>query len=199
MIVRKNRPHLNDETLERYADRDLRGAKAAAAERHLESCEACRTRLAEWESLFLQMATLPRFAPAPGFADRVMVRVVAAAQPAKARAAWQPVVATWGRRLWPAAAAAATVWTFTVGGALAWVSRRADVGPGELLGWGIVQARDAFWTTLVRVAGAIQLPAVEVDVAGLLAFAAFLSLLALWGARILLRYAVSTTKVRLYA
>lgn len=193
-----NRGHLSDEMLERHADRDLRGAEAVAVERHLHTCAACRSRLAEWESLFLQMAALPQFAPSPAFADRVMARIAAQA-PAQAGAARAPVVLAWARRLWPAAAAAAALWTVAVGGALAWIFRQAELGPVELVRWAVGRLQEGFWTLLVRAAGAVNLPAVEVNLTGLLAFLAFLTLLAFWGARVLVRYATPATKARSYA
>lgn len=190
--------HLSELALERYADRELGLEEARAAQRHLEGCPDCRTRLAEWEGLFLRIASVPALSPAPAFTDRVMARV-AAARAAAPAAAWAPLAVGWARRLWPAAAVGAAIWTASVGGLAAWLTTRVEVGPGELLSWAVARVQDGFWTLLVRVAGAANWPALEVNWAALLVFVAFLTLTALWGARVLVRYATPATKVRTYA
>lgn len=196
----KTHKHLSEKTLERLADRDLRAAEVKAAERHLATCARCRGRLEAWERLFARLAALPQWHPSPGFAQRVMVRIAAA--PARAvapaRAAWTPAL-TWARRLWPAAAAVALFWTASVGGAMAWFTRSSEMGLAEMLAWGVARVQDAFWSGLVRVAGAVNLSGVDLNMGGLLLFVAFLTLFAFWGARVLMRYTTPMRKVRIYA
>lgn len=192
--------HLSEKLLERLVDRDLRAAEAEAAERHLATCVRCRGRLEAWERFFARLGALPELHPAPGFSERVMVRIAAAKAQAMApaRAAWTPALA-WARRLWPVAAAAALFWTATFGGAVAWWTRSSEMGLGDLLTWGVARLQDVFWTGLVRVAGAVNLSAVDLNVGGLVLFVAFLTLFAFWGARVLVRYTTPMTKVRIYA
>lgn len=197
---KRTHPHLSEETLERFVDRDLTGREADAVRRHLVSCADCRTRLTACEALFARMAALPRFAPAPGFPDRVMARIAAAraTEFAAARAAWSPI-AQWVRRLWPLAAGVAVFWTASVGGALAWITRQSEGGLAGWISWTLARLQDAFWTGVVRVAGAVNFGGLDLNVSGLVLFVAFLTLVALWGARVLVRYATPMSKVRTYA
>lgn len=192
--------HLSEKMLERLADRDPRAVEAEAAERHLATCARCRIRLEAWERLFARIAALPELRPAPGFSQRVMARIAAAKAQARApaRAAWAPAL-VWVRRLWPVAAGVAVFWTASVGGAVAWLTRGSKMGLGDLLAWGVGRLQDAFWSGVVRVAGAVNPSAVDLNVSGLVIFVAFLTLLAFWGGRVLVRYTTPMTKVRIYA
>jgi hypothetical protein len=199
--------HLGDEVLEMCADRALAGAERAAAERHLAACPACRARLGEWQALFARLEALPEFAPAPGFADRVIARLRPAAAGAAAGAAraarpwvpWSLAWPHWVRRAWPVAAGAAAVWgaAFTAG--LVWFARRWALGPAEVAGWALGELREAFWTGVVRVAAAFATAGVSPDPRWALATLVALVALALWGARVLYVHALHPRGTSSYA
>lgn len=67
--------HPTAERLGEYAGGHLDESGAAALEGHLAACDACRSTAEEWRVLYARIAALPRFAPAPGFALRVMAGV----------------------------------------------------------------------------------------------------------------------------
>lgn len=73
--------HLSDRTIERLAEGALTAAERTSAEAHLEHCARCATELEGYRALFAALEGLPRFAPAEGFADAVMVRVHVAPEP----------------------------------------------------------------------------------------------------------------------
>ena len=54
--------HLNDETLNEYADEALAPAARAQAEAHLAGCRACSARLASLRTLFAHLEALPDMA-----------------------------------------------------------------------------------------------------------------------------------------
>ncbi|MBI4514089.1 MAG: zf-HC2 domain-containing protein [Gemmatimonadetes bacterium] len=195
--------HLSDELLERYADADLAGAARASADRHLAACPACRARLSEWQSLFLQLSALPQLPPAQGFAERVLSRLVvgaAGAAAAPGKAARRAVrVPGWARRLVPAAAGAGALWTGGVAAALFWLYRRAGATPGGILTWAAGELRDAFWGGIVRVAEVITLSGVGTYAVPLLLLWAIFGAFATWGAWTLYRLAGPTARVRSYA
>lgn len=192
--------HLSDKLLERYADADLAGAARASADGHLAACPACRARLSEWQSLLLQLSTLPQLAPAQEFAERVLSRLVVGAAAAPGKAARRAVrVPAWARRLVPAAAGAGALWTGGVAAALFWLYRRAGATPGEILTWAGGQLREAFWGVIVRVAEVITLSGVGTYAVPLLLLWAIFGAFATWGAWTLYRLAGPTARVRSYA
>jgi anti-sigma factor RsiW len=93
--------HLPAEGLQDYLDGALSGRRSAGAAGHLAACDVCRKELKGWERLFGSMAALGRFAPAAGFAERVMARVRV---PAPAPALWAEAgrrVVGWARGFLP--------------------------------------------------------------------------------------------------
>lgn len=68
-------PHIPGDGLQDHADGVLSGRRAVAARTHLAACEPCREEYRGWERLFSSLGALGRFAPAAGFAERVMARV----------------------------------------------------------------------------------------------------------------------------
>jgi hypothetical protein len=67
--------HPQPETLEMFAGGELPGADGAVVESHLLGCGRCRGEVEEWRHIFHSLAALPAYAPAAGFADRVMAGV----------------------------------------------------------------------------------------------------------------------------
>jgi hypothetical protein len=67
--------HPEAEQLEAFAQSELPAADRVVVESHLVRCTRCQAELDEWRSLFATLASLPAYAPAAGFGDRVMARV----------------------------------------------------------------------------------------------------------------------------
>ncbi|MGH7675693.1 MAG: hypothetical protein ACREMV_10530 [Gemmatimonadales bacterium] len=63
--------HLSTDEIELWAQ----GLLGAARVMHLPDCSLCFAEAERERKLLLAFAQLPRFAPATGFADRVMARV----------------------------------------------------------------------------------------------------------------------------
>lgn len=63
--------HLTTDELELWAE----GLLGAGRTMHLTECSLCHAEAERDRKLFLGLARLPRFAPAAGFADRVMQSV----------------------------------------------------------------------------------------------------------------------------
>ncbi len=63
--------HLTTDEIELWAQGILGAARAL----HLADCSLCRETADRERKIILALVQLPSFAPAPGFADRVMARV----------------------------------------------------------------------------------------------------------------------------
>ena len=63
--------HLTIDEIELWAE----GLLPAAPALHLADCSLCRSEAERERKVILELAQLPRFSPAEGFADRVMARV----------------------------------------------------------------------------------------------------------------------------
>lgn len=70
--VSSARAHLSPALLQDHAEGLLRGRAARQATEHLAVCEGCRTELAAFSAVSLQLGELPRLAPSPGFQERVL-------------------------------------------------------------------------------------------------------------------------------
>jgi anti-sigma factor RsiW len=131
--------HPAPKTLESLAAEDLAASDKAVVESHLVTCDSCRTAVEEWRSLFTVLAELPSYAPAAGFADRVMAGVampVPAAQRAKSWA-WQTArslerLLPRTTRGWAVAAAFLALPVLVVGAVLAWLLSRSYVTGADL-------------------------------------------------------------------
>lgn len=77
--------HPSTQSLEALVEGQLEAADRAVIESHLIGCPRCENRVEEFRSLFHALTSLARFAPVPGFVDRVMARV-RVAQPWHVRA-----------------------------------------------------------------------------------------------------------------
>jgi anti-sigma factor RsiW len=67
--------HPSPERLEALVEGDLPEAERSAIEAHVAACVRCQAEVEEWRTVFAVLASLPRLAPSPGFADRVLARV----------------------------------------------------------------------------------------------------------------------------
>lgn len=67
--------HVPQWTLELYAEDALPPDEREEVRAHVEQCAYCAGELEASRALFASLAQLPRFAPAPEFADAVMARV----------------------------------------------------------------------------------------------------------------------------
>jgi len=131
--------HPESDRLEAYVEGGLPPAERAVLESHLGACARCQAEVEEWRALFGLLASLPRLAPAPGFADRVLAGV-------RVRRPWPARAAALLARLWPrgtrgwALAAAFLAFPVVLGGALAgWLLTRPGVTPWAL--WVFVRDR----------------------------------------------------------
>lgn len=115
--------------------------------RHMEVCEECRDFARAEQQLAARLASLPLFAPAPGFADRVMVAL---------RPAHAPPVPAWrrtrervfaSRRSLALAASVSIAVLGSMGASVAWSLTHQDTmtAMGQWLG---SQAGQALWVTL---------------------------------------------------
>jgi anti-sigma factor RsiW len=67
--------HPTPDRLEAFVEGTLSDGDRAVIESHLLGCSRCESEVEEWQALFAMLSDLPSFAPAPGFADRVMAGV----------------------------------------------------------------------------------------------------------------------------
>lgn len=155
-MINEPMEHLTEALMQDYADGALPETERAAADVHLSACARCRTELQAWQLLFSELAELPRFAPDPGFAERVMAQVRRPAQvPAGARLqarlqAWVrslfPLPAT--GRTWALAAGAVTAPAVAVGGLAWWIFSYPQVTPGTLTTYLLWRARSTLGALL---------------------------------------------------
>jgi hypothetical protein len=119
--------HPSPDNLEAFAEGILRPDDRAVVASHLLACHRCEGVVEDWRSLFHALSALPRFAPAVGFADRVMRRV-RVRQPWHARAG-----AAFGRYLphttrgWALAAAFLALPVLAGGSFAAWLLSKSYV------------------------------------------------------------------------
>ncbi len=131
--------HPTPERLESYVEGALDDAERAVIESHLVTCARCQAEADEWKAVFAALSSLPRFAPSPGFADRVMAGV-------QVRQPWTVRVMDLLRRLvpsgttgWLLATALLALPVVTMGGLLAWLLSRPGITPETL--WLFVRHR----------------------------------------------------------
>lgn len=61
--------------LSAFMDDELDPARKDAVASHLNTCEACRSRLAEWEAVWRALDALPAASPSPAFRGRLAARL----------------------------------------------------------------------------------------------------------------------------
>lgn len=113
--------------LEAFVEGSLDGSERALVESHLLGCARCEGEVEEWRSLFAVLRSLPRFVPAPGFANRVMAHV-RIPEPWHARAS--RAVSRWIPRTtggWAVAAALLAIPVLAGAGMMAWLLSKSYI------------------------------------------------------------------------
>ncbi len=157
--------HPTSERLEAFVEGTLDGADRAIVASHLLACPRCESEVEEWRSLFAMLRSLPRRAPAPGFADRVMVHV-RIPQPWHARASGllsRFVPRTTGG--WAVAAMLLAIPILTGASFMAWLLSKSYITASGL--W--VFATDQFTNLASRAARGVFTGFLETDAAGVIA------------------------------
>ena len=86
--------HPGSERLQDFLDGALPALQVARLAAHLDECEPCASEAEAWRGVYARLGSAQAFAPAAGFADRVMAAVrLPAPVPAEARTNRAPVVA----------------------------------------------------------------------------------------------------------
>lgn len=137
--------HLSARRLQELADGALSRKRAAPAKAHLAACARCEDGLAGWRRLIAALEALPSFAPAAGFADRVMARWREVTEEAADRSRTARARRLWPRspRGWALAGALGGAPVAAVAGAAAFVSTVPQLTAGGLATYLWWQARDA--------------------------------------------------------
>ena len=78
--------HITSEVLSAYLDYELNLPVRRTVERHLESCEECRTHLVAMQGVVRQLSRVERMAPPPALAAQI-----------RRQAQAQPPLTLWGR------------------------------------------------------------------------------------------------------
>lgn len=141
--------HPTPDLLESFVEGALDESDRVVIESHLVTCSRCQSEVDEWRALFTALSSLPRFAPSPGFADRVMAGVTV-------RVPWSVRVMAMLKRLipsgttgWLLATALLALPVVATGGLLAWLLSRPGITPETL--WLFV--RDRLTDGLMSLAG----------------------------------------------
>jgi hypothetical protein len=139
-VVPQPTAHLTDETIEQIADGILAGEALQRAEAHLEGCSTCAVELEASRAFFAALSQLPRFAPAPQFADLVMskVQVTPRASPVFA---WIRHWAPQTRRGWTLLVAALLAPMLPILGFAIWVASNPVLSASSVLQWTVMQGR----------------------------------------------------------
>lgn len=125
--MRERTIHPTAERLEAFVEGSLEASERALVEEHLVACTRCDTEVEEWRSLFSVLSCLPTFAPAPGFAVRVMAHV-RIPEPWHARAS--RMVSRWIPRTtggWAVAAALLALPVLAGASMMAWLLSRSYI------------------------------------------------------------------------
>lgn len=151
--------HPTAERLQGLVEESLDEVVRASVEPHVAACERCRAEVAEIRSLFEALGQLPTFAPAVGFADRVMANVRVREPALAAVNDWLERVAPQTTRGW---AAAAALFALPVVGAtvvVAWLLSQPGVSAQGLWTLGLGLAGDGLSTagqwTMARLADSV--------------------------------------------
>ncbi len=139
--------HLSDMSLEQLAEGSLAESEARAARAHLAICSKCSAELEAFAQLFTILSELPRFAPAPVFADAVMARVRIAPRESRL-ATWLERLTPRNRAGWVLLGLAMLAPAAPVIGLLAWLLFNPLVTPSAVLNWTRIQLEAGSQTAL---------------------------------------------------
>ena len=155
--ARATASHPDGERLQEWLDGRLAARSAARVEAHLAGCAACAGEAAAWSGTFAALHRVERFAPAEGFAERVMAQVRVPA-PAPARVPEWRRALTWARgfvpqtrRAWAAVSGVALTPAVTLGLVLWTVLSHPALTPGALASftwWKASELSAAAWSAL---------------------------------------------------
>jgi anti-sigma factor RsiW len=113
--------HPGSDQLEAYVEGTLDTSDTAVLDSHLLSCARCQGEVEDWRSLFAVLSSMPRLAPTPLFADRVMSRVdLTLPLPARV-AAWLARLVPKSTTGWALAAAMLSLPVITIGAVASWL------------------------------------------------------------------------------
>lgn len=159
--MRDRAQHPTTDSLEAFAEGTLAATEREVVASHLMGCPRCDADVEDWRAIFHALTTLPRFAPALGFGNRVMAHV-------RIPEPWHSRASVWIDRLLPksafgwAAALAVLALPFIAGGSLlVWLLSKSYVTAHGL--W--VFATDRFAAAATRLAGGAMTTVIESDVA----------------------------------
>jgi anti-sigma factor RsiW len=148
--------HVGDPLLQDVLDGLAPADLAARVAAHLETCSPCAAEAGTWRSLLGQLDEVPRFAPAPGFAERVM-REVSVPEPAavgRRVPEWRRALAAVSRlvpktrQAWAALSGVAVTPAVTAGLVLWTLFTHPTLTPGALASfawWKITDLASAAW------------------------------------------------------
>jgi anti-sigma factor RsiW len=146
--------HLSDLALEMWAAGEAETHTTGAIQSHLETCEACRAREAEWQGLFEALQSLPAVEPARSLDEAVMARVRLPAEEEVATSAWLPQLA---RRLRPVAVGAVAAWSVALLFGTAWVETHLGLSAGELLSGFLAFVKQQVLEAVIRIGAFAEL------------------------------------------
>ena len=132
--MREADAHLPEMSLEQLAEGSLGESEAREARAHLASCARCAAELEAFTQLFTMLSELPRFAPAPVFADAVMARVRIAPRESRL-AVWLERLTPRTRGGWVLLALALLAPAAPVIAVLAWLLFNPLITPSAVLSW----------------------------------------------------------------
>lgn len=119
--------HPTAELLEAFAENALAAPERAEVDAHLVGCPRCGSAVEEWRHLFGALGALPRYAPAPGFSERILAAV-------QVRLPWHARAARMLGRLlpgtnrgWALVAAIFSVPMVAAGGFLVWLLSKSYI------------------------------------------------------------------------
>lgn len=159
--MRDRQQHPTTERLEAFVEGSLARTEREVVASHLLSCPRCDADVEDWRAIFTALATLPRFAPALGFGNRVMAHV-------RIPEPWHSRASAWIDRLlpksafgWAAALAVLALPVIAGGSLLVWLLSKSYVTAHGL--W--VFATDRFSAAATRLAGSALTTVIESDLA----------------------------------
>ncbi len=115
-----------------------------AVDAHVARCDECRRQVAALRSLEGMFRSMPRFAPAARFAERVMARV-------RLPRPWYVAVWATMRAHWVATSAATAAAVGAVIGTTGWLFSHPEVTPRGLIGFLLNESQRLVWRGVVSV------------------------------------------------